>query len=231
MKRKPPDMRRAFAKALRSTRKARGLTQEDFALVSSRTYLSSLERGRQSPTLDKIVALARIIGIHPLSLLTLCCLYLENENSIDLLYRRIRTELFPGGKELVMIRLLLCDDHKIVREGLKQLFALVDDIVVAGEAPDGAAAIALLEAGGIDLLLLDMSMPGLSGKELILRIRSLHPDLPILVLSMHIEPQIAQNALDAGATGYLTKDQDPETLLSAIRAVAQGKRYLDPRFG
>jgi CheY-like chemotaxis protein/DNA-binding XRE family transcriptional regulator len=224
-----PEMRHAFAKALRRARKARGLTQEDFELVSSRTYLSSLERGKQSPTLDKVQDLARTIGIHPLSLLTLTCLYADHHYDIDSLIARVKHELEPTEQETPMIRVLITDDHAIMRAGLKRLFALVDDIGVVGEAASGEEAIARLADGDTDLLLLDLSMPGLCGKDLIAVIRNLHPGLPILVLSMHIEAGHAQNALDAGASGYVTKDQSPEILLAAVRRVACGERFIDPK--
>jgi len=128
-----------------------------------------------------------------------------------------------------MIRLLIADDHTIMREGLKQLFALAADIEVAGEAENGAQLLDRLRRGGVDLLLLDMSMPGISGEDLVARVHAHHPALPILVLSMHNETQVAQRALRAGARGYLTKDRDPETLLAAIRRVAAGERFIDPR--
>lgn len=127
-----------------------------------------------------------------------------------------------------MIRVLIADDHGIVREGLKQLFSLATDIAVAGEAVNGAQVLDAVRGGGIDLLLLDMTMPGINGAELIHRIRSHHPDLPILILSMHNELQVARRALAAGATGYLTKDSDPKTLMSALRKVASGGRFIDP---
>ncbi len=127
-----------------------------------------------------------------------------------------------------MIRLMIADDHAIIREGLKQLFALVDDIVVVAEATNGAQALERLRQGGVDLLLLDMTMPGVCGEDLVARVRAHHATLPILILSMHREPQIAQRALKAGASGYLTKDRDPETLLAAIRRIAAGGRFLDP---
>ncbi|WP_024303208.1 response regulator transcription factor [Pseudogulbenkiania sp. MAI-1] len=127
-----------------------------------------------------------------------------------------------------MIHLLLADDHTIMREGLKQLFGLVADIKVVGEATNGREVIDRLRQGDMDLLLLDISMPGTSGEDLIARIRAHHPALPILVLSMHNEPQIARRALQAGASGYLTKDRDPETLIAAIRRVAAGGRFIDP---
>jgi len=127
-----------------------------------------------------------------------------------------------------MIHRLIADDHTIMREGLKRLFALAQDLKVVGEAENGAQLIDRLRQGGVDLLLLDMSMPGISGEDLIARIHAHHPSLPILVLSMHNETQIAQRALRAGAHGYLTKDRDPETLLAAIHRVAAGQRFIDP---
>ena len=126
-----------------------------------------------------------------------------------------------------MIRLMIADDHAIMREGLKQLFALTGDLQVVAEAENGAMLLERLRQGDIDLLLLDMSMPGISGEDLLFRVHSHHPQLPILVLSMHNEVPIAQRALRAGASGYLTKDRDPETLLLAIRRVAAGGRYID----
>jgi DNA-binding NarL/FixJ family response regulator len=127
-----------------------------------------------------------------------------------------------------MIRLLIADDHGIVREGLKQLFALAQDLVVVGEAANGGEALEMLRAGGVDLILLDMTMPGIGGASLITRLRAHDGCPPILVLSMHNELQIARQALTAGASGYLTKDSDPRTLMSAIRKVASGGRYVDP---
>ncbi|MBU3056172.1 MULTISPECIES: response regulator [Pseudomonas] len=128
-----------------------------------------------------------------------------------------------------MIRVLIADDHAIMREGLKQLFALVDDLIVVGEAESGIEVLDQLRAGGIDLLLLDMSMPGIAGEDLIARVHTHYPLLPILVLSMHNETQIAQRALKAGALGYLTKDRDPEALLTAIRRVVAGAPFIDPQ--
>lgn len=127
-----------------------------------------------------------------------------------------------------MIRILLADDHALMREGLKQLFSLVPDIKVVAEATQGGVVLERLRQEGIDLVLLDMTMPGISGEDLISRVRARHPNLPILVLSMHNELQIARRALKAGANGYVTKDQDPETLLAAIRKVMAGGRFIDP---
>ncbi|ADE11826.1 response regulator [Sideroxydans lithotrophicus] len=126
-----------------------------------------------------------------------------------------------------MIRVFIADDHAIVREGLKQLFTL-SGISMAGEATNGAQLLESLRKVQVDLLLLDMTMPGISGVELIERIRAQDPQLPILVLSMHNEPQIARRALIAGAAGYCTKDSDPEVLIEAIRKVASGGRFIAP---
>lgn len=127
-----------------------------------------------------------------------------------------------------MIKILMADDHGIVREGLKHLFALTADIAVVAEAVNGGQVLERLQQGDFDVILLDMSMPGVSGVNLITRIRSHSPHIPILVLSMHNEPQIARRALNAGAAGYLTKDGEPEILLTAVRKVAQGGCFIDP---
>lgn len=127
-----------------------------------------------------------------------------------------------------MIRILIADDHAIVREGLKQLFALCADIRVAGEAMNNVQVGEALRRGGVDLLLLDMSMPGISGVDLIRRVRLQDAHLPVLVLSMRNELQIVRRALQAGASGYLTKDSDPTVLMEAVRKVAAGGRFIDP---
>ena len=127
-----------------------------------------------------------------------------------------------------MIRIYIADDHAVVREGLKQLFTLSANITLVGEASNGAQLLESLRNVATDLLLLDMTMPGISGVELIERVRAQHPQLPILVLSMHNESQIARRALTAGAAGYCTKDSDPEVLIAAIRKVAAGGRFIDP---
>ena len=127
------------------------------------------------------------------------------------------------------IRLLIADDHTIMREGLKQLFALDDDLQVVAEAENGVIALERLQLNDIDLLLLDMNMPGLSGEDLVARIHAHYPEQKMLVLSMHNEPQIAQRTLRAGARGYLCKVCSPETLLGAIRRVVAGARFIDPQ--
>lgn len=127
-----------------------------------------------------------------------------------------------------MIRILIADDHAIVRGGLVQLFSLAGDMTVVAQATNGGQVMESLRATPCDLVLLDLSMPGASGVELIARIRAHVPALPILVLSMHNEALVVRRALKAGANGYMSKDGDPETLLLAARKVAAGGRYLDP---
>jgi DNA-binding NarL/FixJ family response regulator len=127
-----------------------------------------------------------------------------------------------------MIRLVIADDHAIVRGGLKQMFALSGDLQVVGEATNGPEVLACLRGEPFDLLLLDINMPGISGVELIARVRAHRPDLPILVLTMHNEAQVAARALKAGANGYVTKDSEPDILLAAIRKVSAHGKYITP---
>lgn len=126
-----------------------------------------------------------------------------------------------------MINLIIADDHAIVRHGLKQILALAPDITVLGEAGGGHELQNVLAKTTCDLVLLDMNMPGLAGVDLIQWIRSEYPVLSILVLSMHVEGQIASRALKAGARGYLTKDSEPEILIEAIRKVSAGGKFID----
>jgi DNA-binding NarL/FixJ family response regulator len=127
-----------------------------------------------------------------------------------------------------MIRLLIADDHALVRSGLKQIFALVSDFEVVGEAANGGEVLLRLRQHRCDLLLLDLNMPGISGADLIAQVNQHQSDLPILVLSMHNDPQTAARVLKAGASGYITKDCEPEMLLAAIRTVAAHGNYIDP---
>jgi len=127
-----------------------------------------------------------------------------------------------------MIHLIIADDHAIVRAGLKQIFATTRDIVVVGEASQSSEVIEQWRRIPCELLLLDMTMPGVSGVELIDSLHNETPALPILVLSMHNEGQIVARALKAGAAGYVLKDSEPEILLAAIRKVAAGGKFIDP---
>lgn len=128
-----------------------------------------------------------------------------------------------------MIELLIADDHAIVREGIKKILALSSDIIVKGEAVDGAEVMRILSHGeNFDLLLLDLTMPGVTGMSLITQIKATHPEFPVLVFSMHNEAQVASRAIKAGASGFIAKDSDPEVLLDALRKVAGGGKYIDP---
>ena len=125
-----------------------------------------------------------------------------------------------------MIRVLVADDHEIVRDGLKRILAATTDVRVAGEAASGDEALALVKTNDYDVALLDMSMPGLSGIDLIKRLRIEKPGVKLLILSMHGEHQYAARALKAGASGYLTKDSAAEKLLGALRKVAAGGVHI-----
>jgi DNA-binding NarL/FixJ family response regulator len=125
-----------------------------------------------------------------------------------------------------MIRIVIADDHAIVREGLKQVLAAAGDLAIVAEAQNGAEVIQRVRELEFDLLLLDMSMPGKSGIELVKQVHNEKPKLRILVLSMHEEEQYAVRALKAGAAGYLTKESASDQLVAAIRKVAAGGAYI-----
>ncbi len=125
-----------------------------------------------------------------------------------------------------MIRIVIADDHTIVREGLKQILSAAPDLAVAGEAQNGHEVMQRVRELDFDLLLLDMSMPGKSGTDLIKQVKSEKPKLRILVLSMHEEEQYAVRAIKAGASGYLTKESASSQLVSAIRKVAAGGAFI-----
>ena len=125
-----------------------------------------------------------------------------------------------------MVRVVIADDHTIVREGLKQLLLAAGVFEIAGEARDGQEVLKLAREKDFDVLLLDLSMPGKSGMDLIKQVKSERPRLRILVLSMHQEHQYAVRAIKAGASGYLTKDSASTQLVSAIEKVAGGGAFI-----
>lgn len=125
-----------------------------------------------------------------------------------------------------MIHLLLVDDHAVVREGVKRMLASTPDIVVEGEANNASEASAALAAGIFDMVVLDISLPGGSGLEVLRQLRDTHPTLPVLIFSVHPERQYVVRALKMGATGYLLKSSAPEELVTAMRKIAQGERYV-----
>jgi DNA-binding NarL/FixJ family response regulator len=127
-----------------------------------------------------------------------------------------------------MIRLILADDHTLFRIGLKQMLESFDGISVVAEAANAGQVLDALRTVEADLLISDLTMPGTNGTQLIEQLRQRHPSLPILILSMHDEPATVRRALQAGATGYITKESSPDTLHAAVRHVAAGERFIPP---
>lgn len=125
-----------------------------------------------------------------------------------------------------MIQILIADDHSIVREGLKQIIAGTSDMIVAGEAENGHELILKIEKTKYDVAVVDISMPDSHILDLLKQIRQIHPKLPVLILSMHPEDQYGVRVMKAGAAGYLTKESAPTELISAIRTVSCGKKYI-----
>lgn len=130
-----------------------------------------------------------------------------------------------------MLRILVADDHAVVREGIKCLLADTVDLIVAGEARNGQEVFTQVNARTWDVLLLDITMPDRNGLEILEELRETHPTLPVLIFSMHAEPQYAREALKVGATGYLTKESVATELADALRIVAQGQRYISRVLG
>lgn len=129
----------------------------------------------------------------------------------------------------MMIEVLVADDHAIIRDGLKKILADTPDMSVAGEASNGHAALQQVRERDWSLVVLDLSMPGRSGIELIKLIKAERPKLPVLIFSMHQEEQYAVRAIRAGASGYLSKEGDSDLIVPAIRKVAQGGRFISPK--
>jgi two-component system invasion response regulator UvrY len=125
-----------------------------------------------------------------------------------------------------MIRILIVDDHKLVRDGLKQILAATDDISVIDEAGDGDEALLKIRKASFDVVLLDIRLPGMDGLNILKLVKQEHPDVCVLMLSMYPEEQYAIRALKSGASGYLTKDSASEELIAAIRKVAHGGKYV-----
>ncbi|MCL4798504.1 MAG: response regulator transcription factor [Burkholderiales bacterium] len=126
------------------------------------------------------------------------------------------------------VRVLIADDHAIVRDGLRRILSGDAGFTVAGEAKDGHEVLAAVRAGGFDVLLLDLSMPGRSGVELVRQVKAERPQVRVLVLSMHDEAQYAVRAIRAGASGYLTKDAATGQLVQALRKIAAGGLFITP---
>jgi two-component system, NarL family, invasion response regulator UvrY len=127
-----------------------------------------------------------------------------------------------------MIRILIADDHAVVRQGLKQFLAETPDLMIAGEAQNAWETLAKVRDQEWDLVMLDISMPGQNGLEVLREIKREKPALPILIFSMFSEDEYAMASLKAGASGYLTKESAPVQIIEAIRVVAQGGKYVSP---
>jgi two-component system invasion response regulator UvrY len=125
-----------------------------------------------------------------------------------------------------MIRILVADDHAVVRNGLKQIVSDTPDMVVAAEASNGQEVLNKALEDDYDIVLLDITMPDRSGLDILKEIKSQKPELPVLILSIHPEEQYAVRALKAGAAGYLTKESAPEELIRALRRVSGGGKYI-----
>ena len=125
-----------------------------------------------------------------------------------------------------MIRIAIVDDHAMVRAGLRQFFAGEVDFRIAGEAANGREALDIVRRGEVDVVLLDISMPGQGGVDTLAAIRARAPDLPVLILSGFAEEHYATTLLRQGASGYLNKDCDPEEIVRAIRTVCRGRKYI-----
>lgn len=127
-----------------------------------------------------------------------------------------------------MIRIVIADDHEIVRAGLKQIISDDEDMEVLGESNNGENLIELVKKNDYDVVLLDLKMQGISGIDVIKHIKVIKPELPIIVLSMHAEDQYAVRTIKAGASGYLTKETAAENLVTAVRRVVGGGKYISP---
>ena len=127
-----------------------------------------------------------------------------------------------------MIRVIVADDHPVVRKGLCSILTEGDTIQVTGEANNAQEALALLDRVPADVLVLDIGMPGRSGLELLQDLKQSHPKLPVLILSQYPEEQIAVRAIRSGAAGYLNKESAPDQLVEAVKRVFQGRKFLTP---
>jgi len=129
-----------------------------------------------------------------------------------------------------MIKVLIVDDHHIVREGLERIISFENDIIVAGKSINSAEAIRFLAGQKVDVVVLDISMPGRSGMDIIQDLKKIRSEVKIIMLSMHQEEQFAMRAFKSGASGYLTKEMAPEEIVKAIRKVHSGRKYISSRY-
>ena len=127
-----------------------------------------------------------------------------------------------------MIRILIADDHTIVRDGLRRLVAAEADMTIAGEAQNGVEVMEVVREKSVDVVLLDISMPGRNGLETLKELKRQHPSIYVIILSMHPKDQYAVRVLRAGASGYITKESAPEELILAIRKAFAGEKFISP---
>lgn len=127
-----------------------------------------------------------------------------------------------------MIRIIIADDHAVVRKGLKQIFDETLDLVVTDEANSGIELLDKIRKNDYDVVILDISMPGKDGLDTLKELKGIKPDLPVLIFTIYPEEQYAVRVLKAGASGYINKESEPELLIEAIRKVSHGRKYISP---
>ena len=135
-----------------------------------------------------------------------------------------RNEPAPGKKQIMIV-----DDHAVVREGLTRLICEADGLDVCGGAQNAAEAMKILATKPVDLVIMDISIEGMNGIQLTEKIKSLYPDLPVIMLTIHDDPAYARRAFSAGASGYIAKDEASESVIKAIRRVLSGESYISSR--
>jgi len=127
-----------------------------------------------------------------------------------------------------MLKIIVADDHPIVRRGLRQIVEETEDIIISAEASDGFELLDKVSKNHYDVAVVDITMPGNTGNDIVKKLRSINPGLPILILSIHPEEQFGISMLKAGASGYLIKSEAPERLIDAIKKVSRGQKYISP---